>query len=168
MKKIEVYQKKPIVIIVSVIIFTVFIASVCGIVTIVVIAANGGKSDIFYLFYSITAFLVAAIGVSIIFPIVPSVTADENGITYRSNRRDAETVPWSSIKRIYLTESDILQIEVTDDYLKNFTPTERFNIRLAIKMGGEAVQISLVTLDVDALKFTYELQNMLEEYKNAD
>lgn len=35
-------------------------------------------------------------------------------------------------------------------------------------MGGEAVQISLVTLDVDALKFTYELQNMLEEYKNAN
>lgn len=168
MKKIEAYQKKSIIIIVSVIIITVFIVSVCGIVNTVVTAANGGEVDIFYLFYWVTAFLVAAIGASVFFPLSPSVTADKNGITYGSNRRNAETVPWNCIKRIYLTENDMLQIKVTDDYLKNFTPTERFNIRLAVKMGGEAVQISLVTLEVDALKFTYELQNMLEEYKNAN
>lgn len=168
MKKIEAYHKKSVVIIISVIIFATFIISVCGIVSNVVTAASGGKTDIFYLFYFITMFLVAVIGASVFFPIVPQVTADENGITCRSGRKGLETVPWDCIKRIYLTENNVLQIEVIDDHLEKFTPAERFNIRLVKKMGGEAVQVSLVTLDVDPLKFTYELQNMLEEYKNAN
>lgn len=112
--------------------------------------------------------MAAANGASVFLPIRPSVAADENGITYTGGRRGNETVPWDCIKRIYLTENDTLQIEVTDGYLKKFTSSERFNTRLAVKMGGEAVHIPLNTFDVDALNFTYELQNMLEEYKNAD
>lgn len=146
MKKIEAYHKKSVVIIISVIIFAAFIISVCGIVSNVVTAASGGKTDIFYLFYFITMFLVAVIGASVFFPIVPQVTADENGIACRSGRRGLETVPWSCIKRIYLTENDVLQIEVTDDHLKKFTPAERFNTRLVKKWAARQYRYRLLRL----------------------
>lgn len=165
MKKIEAYYKKSFVIFFSVIFSVLFIFCACEIVR-TVGAFFKGESVKNHGGLPILILFLVTIPIVVVKLLEPCVTADENGIVHMC-RRGKITVSWDCIKRLYLTEDDVLQIEVTDDYLKNFTSAERFDTWLVKKMGGEAVQISLVTLDVDALKFTYELQNMLEEYKNA-
>lgn len=152
MKKIEVYYKKSFVIFISVIFFAGLIFCFGDIVNTVLTAAKGGKADIVKLLFLNVMCLILIVGAVRIFPLPPQVIADENGIACRF-RVDAVTTPWSNIKRIYLTESDVLILEV-------------FNLDSA--KNGEEVHIPLSLMDTDALKFTKEMQNMLEEYKNAN
>lgn len=152
MKKIEVYYKKSIVIFVSVIFFAGLIFCLGDIVNTVLTAVKGGKADIEKLLFLNVMCLILIVGAVRIFPLRPEVIADENGIACRF-RYGVVTTPWSNIKRIYLTENDVLIIEVLDiDSAKSV----------------EKVQMPLFGLKVDALKFTEEMQNMLEEYKNAN
>lgn len=152
MKKIEVYYKKSIVIFISVIFFAGLIFCLCDIVNTVITAAKGGKADIEKLLFLNVICLILIVGAVQIFPLRPQVIADENCIACRL-RKGVVTTPWSNIKRIYLTESDVLIIEV---------------LNLDSAKSGEKVQIPLSLMDTDALKFTEEMQNMLEEYKNAN
>lgn len=151
MKKIEVYYKKSIVIFASVLFFAALIFCSCDIVNIVLTAVKGGKADIKKLLFNVMCLILIVSAVRI-FPLRPQVIADENGITCRF-RGDVVTTPWSNIKRIYLTENDVLIIEV---------------LNLDSAKSGEEVQIPLILMETDALKLTEKMQNMLEEYKNAD
>ena len=152
MKRIEIYQKKSFVIFVSAIISVALIICVCDIVNTVLTAAKGGKADIEKLLFLNVLCLIVIGGATRIFPLRPTVIADDNGIGYRC-RGGVLTISWSNIKRIYLTENDLLKIEV---------------LNLDSAKSGEKVQIPLSLMETDALKFTEELQNMLEEYKNAN
>lgn len=152
MKKIEVYYKKSIVIFASVLFSAALIFCFGDIVNTVLTAAKGGKADIEKLTFLNAICLIVIVGAARIFPLRQQVIADENGIAYRC-REGVLTTPWSNIKRIYLTESDVLIIEV---------------LNLDSAKSGEKVQIPLSLMETDALKFTEEMQNMLEEYKNAN
>ena len=166
MKKIEVYPKKAVNIFILIIFSVTFIISLCSTVIMIGKALKDGNiAD--SLPFSTLLCCVMLVGIIKIYPLSPSLIADENGITHRFYG-SFEEISWNNIKRIYLIENDILQIEVLnlDEYLKTRESTT--HIRINMKMGREAIQIPLSFLKADALKLTYELQNMLEEYKNAN
>lgn len=151
MKRIEVYYKKSFVIFFSVIFSVLFIFCVCRIVQTIGAflksesVRNYGGLPILILF----CFVVPNVVIRLF---EAQVTAYENGIVYMC-RRGKITVKWGDIKRIYLTENDVLQIEV---------------INRCTDINDDTAHIPLGILETDPLKLTEEIKNMLEEYKNAE
>lgn len=136
------YIKKSVVIFFSVIFLTAIIFSVCGIIGAVKTFLNGGGiedgSPVSILFLLLAPFAAAKF-------FEPQMTVDENGISYLY-RKGWQTVPWSSIKSIHLTESNDLQIEA---FYPNSAEIKTWYMPLNI-------------VNADPLKLTEELQNILQ------
>lgn len=142
------YYKKSFIIFFSVIFLTAIICSVYDIIGAVKTFLNGGGiedgSPVSILFLLLAPFAAAKF-------FEPQITVDENGISYLY-RKGWQTVPWSSIKSIHLTEGNDLQIEA---FYPNSAEIKTWYMYVGL-------------LNADPLKLTKELQIMLQNKNDLE
>ncbi|MDE6594158.1 MAG: hypothetical protein K2K57_13985 [Oscillospiraceae bacterium] len=97
----------------------------------------------------------------------PLIIADEKGFTDSSSASPAGFIPWSDVKNIYmvtLQRNKLIEVELvnSEEYLSRHSGLSRKLAEVNMKMGYQAISLSLGGTDTDPDKFLCDITALWE------